>query len=234
VTARAGDALIILQARMGSTRRPGKILAQIDGQTLLSHCVRRLQASAVGPVVVATTTLPDDDATVVEATRLDAIVVRGPVEDVLERFRLAAAEWAGAWVIRATADNPAVDHEAPRRVLEYLTRGADYVVETGLPVGAAVEGLRTGVLRAAAAEAHEACDREHVTPWVKAHGERFALRYPEAPAGLRRPDLKLTVDTPDDLAFLGRVLTQTRGGSRVAPLAEIIAAADWVLARGHT
>lgn len=227
-------ALIVLQARMGSTRCPGKILAPIDGCSVLGHCVRRLRAAEVGPVLVATTTLIDDEVTAREAEAHGAAVVRGPVDDVLERFRLAAAAWKGEWVIRATADNPAVDHESPRRVLEHLRHGADYVVESGLPIGAAVEGVRTAALRTAAAEAVAAHDREHVTPWLKARGGRFALRFPEAPAALRRPDLSVTIDTPADLAAVTRLLERAHAGRRIVPLVEIIAAADDLVRRGTT
>lgn len=234
MTSSGAGALIVLQARMGSTRCPGKVLASIDGATVLAHCIRRLEASGVGPVVVATTGLAADDVTAREAGACGAAVVRGPTDDVLERFLLATVGWSGEWVIRATADNPAVDHQSAGRVLECLRGGADYVVESGLPVGAAVEGVRTSALRIAAREAQDAYDREHVTPWLASRGERFVVRRPDAPSALRRPEIRLTIDTPADLAFMTRLLGRTGGGQRIVPLAEIICAADDLQIRGTT
>ena len=104
-----GKVAVILQARTGSQRLPGKVLASLASATLLEHCVSRLQASGVGPVIVATTTLPADDVIAAEARRLGVTAFRGSCDDVLDRF-VRAADAAGAeFVIRATADNPAVD-----------------------------------------------------------------------------------------------------------------------------
>jgi spore coat polysaccharide biosynthesis protein SpsF len=222
------DALVVLQARMGSTRLPGKVLADISGATVLERCVRRLQAAGVGPVVVATTAHPADEPIAALATRLGAAVVRGAVEDVLGRYAQAAESWAGPFVLRATADNPLVDPGAGRRVLEWLVRGADYVVETGLPVGAAVEGMTTAALRLAAREAVDAYDREHVTPWLRRAGDRLTVYTPMAPDPFVRPDLRFTVDTPDDLAFVRSVIL-TAGRDPRVPLADAIAAADRLL-----
>lgn len=219
------SALIVLQARMGSTRLPGKILADVGGHSVLARCVRRLEASGVGPVIVATTTADADAATEAEAVRLGAPVYRGDATDVLARYMGAVAWWGGArYVVRATADNPAVDPDACRRVLERLDRGADYVVEVGLPVGTAVEGVRVGVLADAARRATDPYDREHVTAFIRRARHLYRVVEPAAPAALWRPALRLTVDTADDLAFVRRVYAEA-GDGLLAPLADLIAAA---------
>jgi spore coat polysaccharide biosynthesis protein SpsF len=220
------DVLIVLQARYGSSRLPGKVLAPLDGVSILAHCVRRLVRSGVGPVCLATTIGADDDR-VAAAGRAEGVrVVRGEVDDVLARFVAAGEGFDGRFVIRATADNPAVDVEAPGRVLQRLAEGADYVVETGLPYGCAVEGIRLDVMRSAHSLATDAYDREHVTPWIKARPTTYRVVTPEAPALVRRPDLRFTVDTPDDCAYMARVLGAVGAGRRVVPLAEIVGAAD--------
>ena len=125
---------IVLQARMGSTRLPGKVLAPVGGRSVLAHCIERLQHHSGLPVIVATTDLFEDDRVAAEAARMGAAIVRGSERDVLRRYVQAAREFSLTEIIRATADNPAVDMDAPRRTLELLHQtGADHVVEFGLP-----------------------------------------------------------------------------------------------------
>lgn len=218
-------ALVLLQARTGSTRLPGKVLADIAGTPLMERCIRRLQAACVGPVMVATTALVEDRPIVELADRCGALVVQGSVEDVLGRFVQGARHWDGRFVIRATADNPLVDIEACGRVLQYLARGADYVVEKGLPVGAAVEGMTTAALREAGRVATDPYDREHVTPWLRRATEAFTVGEPWAPADLVRWDLRFTVDTAADLQYIHSVVDGA-GHDPVLPLGTYIAAAD--------
>lgn len=222
---------VVLQARMGSKRLPGKVLASLAGRSVLAHCIERLQARSGVAVIVATTTSPEDDRVVAEAGRLGASVFRGPVEDVLTRYVQVASQWSLTHLVRATADNPAVDLDAPRRTLDLLIRtGVDHVVEHGLPVGGAVEAVSVDALRRASELAVDAYDREHVTPLIR-RDERFLALPAVAPAGVRCATVRLTIDTPADLAFVRRVFAyagETRG--EPAPLSDLIAAAK----RAHT
>jgi spore coat polysaccharide biosynthesis protein SpsF len=218
------DALIILQARMGSSRLPGKVLAPLGDRSLLAQCIERLVAARVGEVLVATTTRPEDEAVVAEADAAGVAVVRGPVDDVLGRFVGALDGWTGPYVIRATADNPFVDFDGPARLLRLLDAGADYAVEEGLPIGAAVEEMRVEVLREAGALASTPYEREHVTPFIRQSADRFAVRGTPAPFELRRPSLRLTVDTRQDLQFVRSLVDQ--GGDALLPLGQVIALAD--------
>jgi spore coat polysaccharide biosynthesis protein SpsF len=229
---RASVAIVVLQARVGSTRLPGKVLARINGRTVLRHAIDRLRAADVGPLIVATTTRSDDNAVEREARACGAAVVRGPVADVLARFMLALAGTEADFVIRATADNPAVDIDAPRRTLGLLRiRGADHAVESGLPIGAAVEAVRRSALERAAAQATGADDREHVTPFVRRDPQFIAVTAP-APQALVRPDLRLTIDTAADLDHLRRVLAGAP--STLWPLQRIIGSADRLRPVGAT
>jgi spore coat polysaccharide biosynthesis protein SpsF len=220
---------IVLQARMGSTRLPGKVLAMINGQPILAHCVQRLRTSGL-PVIVATTAAPEDDRIADLAAALRAPVVRGATDDVLGRYVQAATTFGLTHVVRATADNPAVDQAAPQRTLARLVRsGAAYVAERGLPVGAAVEALTVEALRLADNEARDPEDREHVTPYLYRE-RRVAAVHALAPVALRRPDVRLTVDRPDDLARMRDVFALLGDGAGRASLAAIIDAADRVTA----
>jgi spore coat polysaccharide biosynthesis protein SpsF len=222
---------IVLQARMGSTRLPGKSLAIVSGRTILAHCIERLSASSGLPVVVATTTLEEDDRVELEARQLGVEVVRGSECDVLARFLMVASRLSLTDLVRATADNPAVDIDAPRRVLELRRRtGADHVVEYGLPYGTAVEAIAVDALRRSAELTQDAEDREHVTAFIR-RDPRFKTLSAIAPPAVRRPTLRLTVDTPDDLAWVRQVFDRTErvgGASPPASLAALIAAADQI------
>ena len=210
-------AAIVLQARMGSRRLPGKTLALIAGRTVLQHCIERLRATSDMPVILATTTRWDDDCLDQEGDRLGVAVLRGPDHDVLGRFLLVASKFSLIDVIRATADNPAVDIDSPQRVLEARrTTGADHVVENGLPYGTAVETISAEALLRQAELTSDAGDREHVTPFMQ-RDPRFTCMRTMAPAAVCRPELRLTVDTPEDLRFVREVFRRADAGSAFSP-----------------
>lgn len=221
-------AVTVLQARMGSGRLPGKVLSPIGNWSLLQYSVTRALAAGVGEVLVATTTRADDDAIAAVGRRLGVGVVRGPVDDVLGRFVMAAVACPDAEVvIRATADNPFADIGSAARLLKAMGDDADYGVEDGLPVGSAVEGIRIGALLEAARRAESSYDREHVTPWLKRTSSVRRVA-PWAPAACVAADLRLTVDTRADLQSVRQVaaLLAAHGWDpRVAPLPAVIEAA---------
>lgn len=222
-------AAIVLQARMASRRLPGKSLAALGARTILGHCIERLRAESGLPVIVATTCEPLDAAIVKEAEAYGALVVKGPHNDVLSRYVLAASMYHLTHLIRATADNPAVDMNAPMRALALLRQsGADHAMETGLPLGAGVEAMTVTALVSASARTQSPYDREHVTPYLRRAGDGRAVSK-AAPAAVRRPTLRLTVDTVDDLAAMRRIHAALGGRPAPAPLEDIIAVADRLL-----
>jgi spore coat polysaccharide biosynthesis protein SpsF len=220
-------AVIVLQARMGSSRLPGKALAQIGPRSLLGHCLARLTARRAAPLVLATTELAEDDCLAEEAGRFDVPVFRGSTEDVLSRFVMVAEATGARYVVRATGDNPAVDMDAPNRMLALLrSTGADYVREEGLPTGAAVEAVTADALVWASLFANQPADCEHVTTVFHRDRSPFTVHVSPAPQRLRRAALRLTVDTAEDLDYL-RLLWSSLGNPMAEPaLAAIIAAAD--------
>jgi spore coat polysaccharide biosynthesis protein SpsF len=224
-------AAVVLQARMGSARLPGKVMALVGGRPIVAQSVDRLRAASGLPVILATTLDPEDDVLCAVGGELGVPVVRGAAEDVLARFVQAAEAFDLTRIVRATADNPAVDAEAPLRALAVLDRtGAAYVTESGLPVGTSVEAFTVAALRLAHDAARDPADREHVTPFLR-RDRRVMSIAALAPSALRRPDIRLTVDRPDDLAFVREVFDVVGAGATRAPLAAFIAAADRVRAR---
>jgi len=204
-------ALILIQARLGSSRLPGKSILPLplaavgDEQTILGHVVSRAQrATSVQHVMVATTIQLLDAPLVDLATRLGVSVFRGDEQDVLGRFT-EALELAGDFqaVVRLTADNPAIDPAfIDVAVAHHLATGADYTYTSGLPLGTNIEVISSQALLRAHGEATQPDEREHVTPYLRRHPELFRLEMlplavPPAVAGLR-----LTVDYPSDYALL--------------------------------
>jgi spore coat polysaccharide biosynthesis protein SpsF len=144
------------------------------------------------------------------AAGLGVAVYRGSDTDVLARMAEAAEAFDLDPVVRATGDNPAVDIEAPGRTLAALRAAkADYACEDGLPYGAGVEAVTRQALLRAAREATLPDDREHVTTWVKRRSDLWNLVFPPAPAPLRRPEVRVTVDTPGDLAYVRSLFART-------------------------
>jgi spore coat polysaccharide biosynthesis protein SpsF len=216
---------IILQARMGSARLPGKSMRMLAGHPLVEHAIVRLQASGY-PVVLATTVKPEDDCLADLAIGLKAYVFRGSETDVLDRYAKAVRHYELHRVVRATADNPAVDIDAVGRTLMLLDRtSADQVVEYGLPYGSGVEAVRGKALLGAAEQATDPDDREHVTTFFRRAPGYFPLAS-LAPGHLRRAGLRLTVDTEDDLAYMQKLLDAVGPRFFPAPLAAILDVVD--------
>jgi spore coat polysaccharide biosynthesis protein SpsF (cytidylyltransferase family) len=201
--------LVVVQARMGSTRLPGKVLADVAGRPLLAFLLERL-AALPWDRVVATSDLRRDNAVADAATAAGVAVVRGPEQDVLARFDQAMEAYGPDLVVRVTADCPLSDPTLiTAAVAQQKATGADYVsnsVVRTFPDGLDVEVVRAPVLRQAVVEATDPFDREHVTPFVYRHPERFSHE-------VLRNDVDLsaerwTVDTADDLEFVRSVVAR--------------------------
>lgn len=212
--------MAFLQARMGSTRLPGKVLMPIQGQSILERAVRRLKASpAVDEVVVLTSCRDVDDVVEAEARRLRVPAYRGPELDVLARFYEAAVRFRPDIIVRATADNPLIDIGSITRIVTGLrSRGLDLCMENGLPYGAATEAVTAEALTRAHLESHTARDREHVTLYIKEHPESFRVGYLRAPESVRFPDLRVTVDTCEDFSFVENVICRLPENDAPLPL----------------
>jgi len=165
--------LTVIQARMGSTRLPGKALAQIEGRTALALTIDAVKRSRLPCwIVVATTQEREDDEIAYEASRQDVEVFRGSVEpltrfaEVAEHYRASGSEP----IVRVTADCPLLDPRYLNPVCDLVRRGHDYAGVLGAPRGRHAEAFTGEVLGAAHRWASAAFDREHVVPWMIKHG----------------------------------------------------------------
>jgi len=217
----------VIQARMGSTRLPGKTLIAIGHRPLLMWTVAAARAaSGIGNVVVATTTEPDDDAIAELLTTEGVDHYRGSVRDVLTRTWEAVRPYRPDMVVRATADNPFMDPQVVGAQLRRCIDGAfDYVGTAGWPLGIAAEVARADALESAVRESTDPAEREHVMPFIYARPDRFSLG--TMPPADPPPAARFTVDTAQDLAFaqaialrLGPVDTCTVGQLRAIVQAE--------------
>lgn len=211
-----GRTVIISQARMTSTRLPGKVLMEAAGRPLLAWHLERLKRSVRADVVaLATTTNADDDPVAALAAALGVAVFRGDEHDVLGRFagcaRMVGAVGDDDVVVRVTADCPLIDPALIDALLDRLAQEAevDYVnIDSNrFPRGLDAEAFRASVLYTAAAEAGEGFEREHVTPFIYRHPERFRLGAPLVPE-TPLPAYRWCVDEADDLELVRRILVE--------------------------
>ncbi|MDR1249840.1 MAG: NTP transferase domain-containing protein [Treponema sp.] len=189
---------LILQGRLDSTRLPHKALLPLGEKPMISRVMEALKRVEADTHILA---CPEDclDAFKPLADAAGFLLATGSKEDVLGRYCAALRRFPADWVVRATGDNPFVFADAVSALLlEARSLGADYSGYACLPYGAGVEILRSAALLKAGAEAVSGEEREHVCPYLYRHGELFSLHRPLAPLNWRGPDIRLTVDTPED------------------------------------
>lgn len=215
----------IIQARMGSTRLPGKVLRHLGGRTVLDRVVRAARESGVlDDLVVATTVEPDDDAVVAECEAIGVACYRGPVDDVLTRFLGVLETHSADTVLRFTADCPLLDPRLVARAYRvFQAAGVDYLttsITRTLPRGLDVEVVRAAVLKEIDKLAYDH-HRTHVTSYVYTHPAEFDL------IGMTvQPDmsyLRLTLDTDDDWRLIEAIVDHFGD----APVT-VTAIADWL------
>jgi spore coat polysaccharide biosynthesis protein SpsF len=200
----------IVQARMGSTRLPGKVLKPVLDKSLLEYQVLRIrQSEMIDEVRIATSDRPIDDVLELFAGSLGVKVTRGSEKDVISRFQKAAAESEATTVLRLTADCPLIASSEIDRVLQrYATGQFDYVsnvMQRSYPRGMDCEVFSFEALNAAFTEAKRDFEREHVTPFIINNPQRFRLGNVPSPLGDHQTN-RWTVDTPEDFELIKRIL----------------------------
>ena len=203
----------IIQARMGSTRLPGKVLRDLEGETVLARVVNRLRRThLIGELLVATTDRPADDVIVAECRRCSVPVCRGDEQDVLDRYYRAAQLVKAEVVVRITADCPLIDAEiADKTVAAFLEARPDYasnVLIRTYPRGLDTEVTSFDALARVWREARKPYEREHVTPYIYEHPADFRLVAVTGDAD--HSAHRWTVDTPEDLEFVRKIYAQLR------------------------
>lgn len=201
--------LAIIQARLSSTRLPGKVLKDLVGKPMILRQIERARRAArLDRLVVATSVDPSDDplAEVLQAAGVD--VFRGPLDDVLARYLGALDRWPAEVVVRLTADCPLIDPQVlDDTIALLLDTHADYAhcrtQEVGFPKGQDVEAMTAATLRRAAALAATREEREHVTWGVWSRPDRYHVVRLTPPQEWGH--VRWTVDRPDDLEFVRAV-----------------------------
>ena len=208
--------LAITQARVGSTRLPGKVLKTIGGRTLLEiHLSRILQAKLLNKLKVATTIESEAGEIVAVANRLGVDSFRGSVDDVLERFYFTALPEKPDYVVRLTSDCPLIDPFEIDKVVEACVKGNyDYVSDTlepTLPDGIDVEVFKFSSLEKAYKEAVLKSDREHVTPYIWRNSSIKGGTMFKSLSIKNKDDFskyRLTVDTQEDFILIGKLINE--------------------------
>lgn len=205
---RSPKVAVILQARMGSSRLPGKMLIEMNGKPIIDWVIERAKKiRGVDEVILATTTSEADDALAKRAVKNSIGVYRGSENDVLDRYYQAAKEARVDVVMRVTGDCPFLDPEVSGQVLtEFGKGGVDYVTNTKPPTypdGMDTEVFSFGSLAKAWQEAKLSSEREHVTPYIWKNSAIFKIKNVVGTKDLS--NLRLTLDTKEDYELLNKI-----------------------------
>jgi glutamate-1-semialdehyde aminotransferase/spore coat polysaccharide biosynthesis protein SpsF (cytidylyltransferase family)/predicted dehydrogenase len=209
-----GPVVAVIQARMGSTRLPGKSMAEIEKRPMLWHVVHRAkQATLVDRVVVATSTAPADDVIEKMCREIGVTCYRGSESDVLDRYYAAARGEKASQVVRITADCPLIDPVVIDRVVRRFQAGdLDYASNAMVrtyPDGLDTEIFSFSALERAWHEATKSSEREHVTPYLRS--KKFRIANVENTVELAQLSCRWTVDEQEDLDFVRAVYEAMRG-----------------------
>jgi spore coat polysaccharide biosynthesis protein SpsF (cytidylyltransferase family)/predicted dehydrogenase len=207
----------IIQARMSSTRLPGKVLLNIQGKPLLGHVIYRIKASRlINQIVIATSSNEKDRAIINFAQQCGIPYYVGSEDDVLDRFYQTARSFGADVIVRITSDDPFIDPEVIDRVVTFYLNHQDSLdyasnwIKPTYPEGLDVEVFSFAALEKAWLEAKKPSEREHVTPYIWNHPELFRLSNIENEEDLS--NLRWTVDIEADLRFTREIYARLYHG----------------------
>jgi spore coat polysaccharide biosynthesis protein SpsF len=206
---------VFIQVRLASTRLPAKALLPLPGGMIIQHVMRSM-ALVPADVRALLTEAGSAEALAPLAREEGFLVFIGPREDVLARYCMASREYHVDKVIRATGDNPLTSATLARSILSlHIESGADLSHYVGVPWGSGVEVIRSESLFVAEREAMDPAEREHVTPFLYRHPDRFRINEQEAPYGFRLPEARVTVDTEEDYVRVRRIFEDLYTGEPI-------------------
>lgn len=220
---------LIVQARMTSTRLPGKVLMPLGGRPMLECLLARLRrVSLADRIIIATTTNATDDAIARFCENNSVDCYRGSEHDVLSRYAEAAQRYGADTVVRITSDCPLLDPALVDHVISaYREAGVDYasnMLEPSCPYGMAVEVFSKEVLLQAHSESIDAAEREHVTPFIYWHPERYALKSVKLDRNLSGH--RWTVDTHEDYELIKLIYSEVYPKNPEFDMEDVLAVMD--------
>jgi spore coat polysaccharide biosynthesis protein SpsF len=220
---------VIVQARYGSTRLPGKVLKTLGGTTVLQHVLRRCKMIPSADLVICATTTGNRENAIAEIARTEGVdVFRGSETDVLSRYHGAAEAVGADIVMRVTSDCPLIDPLICDRVIELLkAKRADFTCNNmppSWPHGLDCEAFTISALSAAHQNAVKEYDREHVTPWIRRNEGLRRLNLPRE--GSARHELRWTLDYPEDFDFFKAVFERYSDTDIILDTERLICALD--------
>jgi spore coat polysaccharide biosynthesis protein SpsF len=193
---------VFIQARMSSRRFPGKVLAPFRGRPIIWHVLERVRHALPDlPRVVLTSNDASDDPLAAYVEELGVGLFRGPLDDVRERFRIAAREFGAAWILRVCADSPLLDDRVLHAVVAAHDPTLDLVTTTAprtFPKGHNAELIKASTLATLDPAELDADDREHVTRFLHRNPQRFRIRNVES-GDPSLALLELAIDSIEDL-----------------------------------
>jgi spore coat polysaccharide biosynthesis protein SpsF len=200
----------IIQARMSSSRFPGKVMMEIMNKPILEHIVSFLKFSKlIDKIVIATSSNEEDDVIANLANLLKVSCYRGTLDDVLKRYYDCATQFNADLIVRITADNPLIDPELVDRVIEISRKsGCDYasnMIHQTYPSGYLVETLRYSTLEHIHKFHHDSLSREHVTFHIRENPTEYNIEEIYAPKEMQRPNWRLTLDYNCDFNLLSEI-----------------------------
>lgn len=213
----------VIQARISSTRLRAKALIPLSGKPMIVHVIERAKAiMGVDRVILATGSGDADLPLVKIAAETGIDSFRGSEDNVLERFYMAVENFGCDYIMRITGDNPLTDHISAGKALDYAYGSLpDHCSITGIPLGTGVEIISRYALEKAFRESTEPYHFEHVTPYIKEHPELFSIEKYHAAIDNPFQELRLTVDTAEDLELMKTIYDRLYAGRPIL-LGEVI------------
>ncbi|MBM7580163.1 cytidylyltransferase domain-containing protein [Jeotgalibacillus terrae] len=217
----------IIQARMGSTRLPGKVMKELMGKTILSHVIARVsQANTIDEIIIATPNKNNDDVISNEAKKCGVKVYRGSEKDVLSRYYYAAKESEVTTIVRITSDCPLIDPHVIDEVVNYYKNGNNSIVTNAgtdptnrtFPRGLDTEVFSFKVLEEAYHLGKENYHREHVTPYIYENADKVYL----FKNNIDYSKYRWTLDTAGDFELISEIYDELYKGKHDFFLKEII------------